>query len=115
VLTSVSEYNCVNSDSVTIFVEVVNLLVVPNAFSPNNDGHNDLFRILRTLNVEQLLEFKVFNRWGQLIFETNDIRQGWDGTFNGVTQELGVYAFVIQVLNRDGEKIVKGGNVTLVK
>lgn len=115
VLNTVSEYNCLASDTVTIFVEVVNLLVVPSAFSPNNDGTNDLFRILRVLNVQELLDFKVFNRWGQLLFETTDIHRGWDGTFNGVTQELGVYAYVIRVLNRDGEKIVKGGNVTLVK
>jgi len=114
-LTAVSEYGCVKTDTVTIFVEVVNLLVVPTAFSPNNDGTNDLFRILRVLNVQQLLDFKVFNRWGQLLFETTDLNQGWDGTYNGVTQELGVYAYVIRVLNRDGEKIVKGGNVTLVK
>ena len=90
-------------------------MLVPNAFSPNDDGHNDIFRIIRYLNVEELLDFKVFNRWGQLIFETNDLRQGWDGTFKDVPQELGVYAYVIRVLNRDGEKITKGGNVTLVR
>lgn len=115
VLNSISEYGCIARDSVRIFVEVVNLMLVPNAFSPNDDGHNDIFRIIRYLNVEELLDFKVFNRWGQLIFETNDLRQGWDGTFQDVPQELGVYAYVIRVLNRDGEKITKGGNVTLVR
>ncbi len=115
VLTSVSEYGCAATDAMTVFVIVVNLIAIPTAFSPNYDGVNDVYRILKVLNVERLYFFKIFNRWGQVVFETNDIRQGWDGTVYGEPQDIGVYAFIVKALNRDGEIIVKSGNVTLVR
>lgn len=115
VLTSLTEYGCKATDDVIIRVEVVNLIEIPTAFSPNNDGVNDIYRILKVLNVQQIDFFKIFNRWGQVVFETNDIRQGWDGTVYGVPQDVGVYAFIIKALNRDGEILVKDGNVTLVR
>jgi gliding motility-associated-like protein len=96
-------------------VEVVNLIEIPTAFSPNYDGVNDIYRILKTLNIQEIDFFKIFNRWGQVVFETNDIRQGWDGTVYGEPQDMGVYAYIIKALNRDGETIVKDGSVTLVR
>ncbi len=114
-LTSVSEYGCEAIDSVKIDVRVVNLLLIPTAFSPNGDGVNDIYKIIKVLNVERLLDFKIFNRWGQIVFETTDINIGWDGTFKDERQELAVYVFYIKALNRDGEIITKEGNVTLVR
>ena len=52
------------------------------AWSPNNDGHNDKLKVL-TRNIRELKYFRIFNRWGQLVFETNSLTRGWDGMFNG--------------------------------
>lgn len=114
-ITATDFNGCQNQDSMTIFVEVVNLLLVPTAFSPNNDGVNDVFRIVRALNVEKLLDFSIYNRWGQRVFQTTDLRGYWDGTFKGEPQDLGVYVFYVKVLNRDGDKITRKGNVTLLR
>lgn len=115
VLTSETEYGCRASDEVTIHVTVVNLIAVPTAFSPNQDGKNDVFRIVRMLNVERIYFFKIFNRWGNVVFETDEMDKGWNGTVYGEPQETGVYAYIIKALNRDGEIIVKEGTVTLVR
>ncbi|MBZ0099247.1 MAG: gliding motility-associated C-terminal domain-containing protein [Taibaiella sp.] len=76
-------------------------LYVPSAFSPNGDGKNDVFRITN-LGFQRIMEFRVFNRWGQEIFSTNDHRRGWDGTWEGVPQEMGVYNYLIRVAYPDG-------------
>ncbi|CAN5241305.1 hypothetical protein BH09BAC1_BH09BAC1_03250 [soil metagenome] len=65
---------------------------VPTAFTPNADGNNDLI-FVRGWGIQSLVEFKIYNRWGQLIFETNDINQGWDGTFNGKPQNSDSYTY----------------------
>jgi gliding motility-associated-like protein len=86
---------------------------VPNAFSPNNDGVNDVFIPLNygLLNYE----FRIYNRWGELIFETNDTTKGWDGYYNGVEQELDVYVYVVSGNGEDGVHYSKQGNFTLVR
>ena len=109
------ENNCKDTDTVTVFVDATTLLLLPTAFSPNNDGVNDVFRILRALNIYKLLEFRVFNRWGVMVFETNDIRTGWDGTFKGEPQPVEVYQFFARATTYDGEIIIEKGNVTLVR
>jgi gliding motility-associated-like protein len=106
---------CKNFDSVTIFVDTTTLILLPTAFSPNNDGVNDVFRIVRLLNIERMVEFRVFNRWGALMFETRDLRAGWDGTLNGEPQPVEVYQFYVKAVTYDGETIVEKGNVTLVR
>ncbi|GIV33895.1 MAG: hypothetical protein KatS3mg031_1430 [Chitinophagales bacterium] len=114
-LTTISAYGCTATDSVRIAVQVINLLLIPTAFSPNGDGVNDVYKIIKTLNVEKLLDFKIFNRWGEIVFATQDISAGWDGTYKGREQEMGVYAFYIKALTRDGDIILKNGNITLVR
>lgn len=115
ILTAIDENNCIAQDTVIITVEVKNLLLVPSAFSPNGDGRNDLFRILRHLNIARLLEFRVFNRWGQLLWETNDLNAGWDGTYKGAPQPAEVYQYYIKALNWDGQYVIEKGNVTLLR
>lgn len=114
-LTGISDKGCVNIDSVTIFVNVVNLFVVPSAFSPNRDGINDVFRIIKTLNVAELVEFRIFNRWGQMVFETTDLNGFWNGEFKGRPLDMGVYVYSIRAINKDGEEILHAGDVTLVR
>jgi len=114
-LNATSDFGCKNSDTVRINVEVRTLILVPNAFTPNQDGLNDVFRIIRTLNIERVYDIFVFNRWGQKVFEGNNSTAFWDGTFNGQPQDLGVYVYVIRALTRDGDEITETGNVTLLR
>lgn len=89
---------------------------IPNAFTPNNDGRNDVFRILYKGDVE-LKEFSIYNRYGQQVFTTNSVNVGWDGKFNGRDEDLGVYYYLIKMIcgNEKNHEIMLKGDVTLVK
>lgn len=75
-------------------------LAVPNAFTPNGDGKNDQLKILNAIKAENL-EFKIFNRWGQLVFTTRNWKQGWDGTVKGVPQGAGTYVWFLTYTERN--------------
>jgi gliding motility-associated-like protein len=105
---------CVNSDSVFIDIDYGEIVNIPNAFTPNGDGKNDVFR-LGNLRYQKLQAFYVFNRWGQEVFNTNDPKAGWDGTFKGQPQEMGVYNYVIQLAIPNGKVEVVKGTVTLIR
>lgn len=89
-------------------------LLIPNAFSPNSDGQNDIFRI-SNITDEKLIDFKVFNRWGTILFRTTDAKQGWDGTNKGQQQPIGVYGYVIRIGYADGYVETYKGTVTLIR
>ena len=89
-----SLYGCLDSATVTITVDDSLNGSIPNAFSPNNDGLNDVFRPIGA-KFQRLVDFRIYNRWGQQIFYSNSIDKGWDGTFNGVPQDVGEYYYVI--------------------
>ncbi|HEY2721539.1 MAG TPA: gliding motility-associated C-terminal domain-containing protein, partial [Chitinophagaceae bacterium] len=89
-------------------------LVVPNAWSPNGDGHNDKLYPL-TIYMKDLKYFRVFNRWGQLMFETHTLGQGWDGTFNGVPQVMDVYTWIVEADGLDGVHYKMAGNSILMR
>jgi gliding motility-associated-like protein len=89
-------------------------LNVPTAFSPNGDGHNDKLYPL-TINVTELKYFRVYNRWGQLMFETKTLGQGWDGTFNGVPQVMDVYTWTVEAYGIDGHHYKQAGNTILMR
>ncbi|RAJ75388.1 gliding motility-associated-like protein, partial [Chitinophaga dinghuensis] len=86
---------------------------VPNLFSPNGDGINDIEYVYGTAIAQ--LEFRIYNHWGQLVFESKDQRQGWDGTMNGVKQPVGVYVYILKATMQDGTVVTKKGNVTLMR
>ena len=104
---------CVDSASVTIDV-VYDSITIPTAFSPNNDGLNDLFRPIG-MKYQKLLEFSVYNRWGQQVYTSANKELGWDGTFNGVPQDMGVYNYVLIVSLDDGNNRTYKGTVTLIR
>ncbi|MCW5906719.1 MAG: gliding motility-associated C-terminal domain-containing protein [Chitinophagales bacterium] len=114
-LHATSGFGCTNYDSIRVIVEVVTILDLPTAFSPNGDGVNDKFRIVRWLNIQKLKEFAVYNRWGEKVFATNDLYEGWDGTFRNREQPMSTYVWYAIGLTKDGEEVVKKGNVTLVR
>jgi gliding motility-associated-like protein len=89
-------------------------LHVPNAWSPNNDGHNDkLFPL--TINIRELYYFRVFNRWGQLMFETNKLGEGWDGIYNGKAQVQDVYTWTVEAVGLDDVHYKQSGNSILLR
>lgn len=104
---------CTGSAQVTVIVEVEDIVGVPSAFSPNNDGVNDVLRVLG--DGIQSIDFKIYNRYGQLVFESNNQTDGWDGTFNGNRLNQGVFAYTLEYTLVNGVKGQKEGSVTLVK
>jgi gliding motility-associated-like protein len=88
-------------------------LYIPNAFTPNGDGKNDLFRIPPYVEFD-LSEMIIFNRWGEVVFSTRDIEAGWDGRFRGVHQPSDVYVYQISGMVK-GEKVLLKGSMTLIR
>jgi gliding motility-associated-like protein len=95
-------------------VNVYNELKIPNAFTPNGDGLNDVFYVL-PLDNYQLKDFQIFNRFGQIVFQTTDIREGWDGTVRGTLQQTGMYIYRIRMINKRGKVLDRKGTVTLIQ
>ncbi len=108
-------------ESVTQSVEIKECIRcnidVPNIFSPNDDGRNDLFEIIPPCPIEGF-ELSVFDRWGSLLFQTENIQEPWDGTFRGKEMPTGVYVYIIQYSALEGEEVkrfFKNGTVTIVR
>jgi len=116
-VTVTDEFGCIGTDEVTVTVRNARCdetdVYLPNAFTPNGDGINDLF-IVRSNFMEEMV-FIIYNRWGQEIFKTTDINQGWDGTFNGIPLPPDSYAYYIWALCVNAEEYRKTGNVTLIR
>jgi gliding motility-associated-like protein len=107
-------FNCAYNDTVKITVNYHANLLIPTGFTPNDDGLNDVFKIVNG-SVQRLMEFRVFNRWGQEIFSTTDINKGWDGTWKGVKQEVGTYQYLIRVGYADQTIETYKGDVQLIR
>jgi gliding motility-associated-like protein len=88
-------------------------IYVPNVFSPNGDGKNDLFQVYG--NNIMTVDMKIFNRWGELVYETNNQLAGWDGTYKGQMQNPGVFTYALKVTFLDNTQIEKNGTVTLLR
>lgn len=107
-----TQNGCEVSDSVDVLVKET-VIDIPNAFTPTGEG-NTTFKPAKR-GIATLNYFKIFNRWGQLVFETTDIEKGWDGTFKGAVQPLGVYVYLISAVTDSGRAFTREGNVTLVR
>jgi gliding motility-associated-like protein len=114
---TVSDSICVYTDSVSVtYYEIVcadPFVFVPNSFSPNNDKVNDVL-FVRGLFIEEL-HFMIFNRWGEMVFETKDITKGWDGNYKGMAADPGVFVYYLNALCVDGQKYTTKGNITLIR
>ncbi len=104
---------CTAIDTITVFVNFVQAVGVPTAFSPNGDGVNDELRVLGQGIAR--MEFKIFNRYGQLVFETRDQSEGWDGSFKGKDLNPGTFVYTLEVVFAEGEREVYTGDFTLVR
>ncbi|WP_118974338.1 gliding motility-associated C-terminal domain-containing protein [Taibaiella koreensis] len=112
-LTAFNSVGCSHKVCRTIRAEVQPLADVPTGFSPNGDGSNDILYV-RGYSIETL-DFRIFNRWGEQVFETRNQSVGWDGTYKGKPQNMDAYAFILQVTFYDGTTMRKQGNVTLLR
>jgi len=108
---------CSISATVTIYVGsmLCNLddVFVPNTFTPNGDGQNDVLYARSNSLVE--IYFAVYNRWGEMVFETTDIKKGWDGVYKGMKADPAVFAWYLNAKCYNGNELKKKGNVTLIR
>ncbi len=105
---------CLGSDQVNIKVYKGPTYYLPNAFSPNGDGLNDVFRP-QPVGIEKTDYFRIFNRYGELLYETKEYRRGWDGTFRGKKQDQGTYVWMIKGLDRNKKVVEMRGTFLLVR
>ncbi len=112
-VTGITEAGCVTEDSIKIRIDPNSILAMPNAFSPGS-GYNNKFYVIKR-GIIALDHFRIFDRWGVLLFETKNIDEGWDGTFHGKPQPFGVYVYEVEATANTGRKIKRQGNVTLVR
>jgi gliding motility-associated-like protein len=114
-VTASNNNGCQVTATETLKVLSACIIAVPSAFTPNNDGKNDYLYPLNALKAENL-DFKVFNRWGQLIFHSKDWRQKWDGRMGGVMQATGVYIWMLDFTHKDTKiKYSMKGTTTLIR
>lgn len=110
----ISEDGCRDTASVVLNIAVNETDVfIPNAFTPNNDGKNDIFKVYGTSISE--IDMKIYNQWGNFVFETKDNTLGWNGTQNGKHQPVGVYMYIIKIRLNNEDSFIKKGSVTLIR
>ena len=108
-----NKFGCKDTSTKVIEIIEEDLFYLPNSFTPNGDGSNDIF-------VPKGLGFKsytlaIFDRWGQVILSPSNNSQGWDGKFKGDICQDGVYVYQVMVLDKDGKRHTRTGHVTLMK
>ncbi len=113
-LLGMSDNDCRDTFVLDILAKSCCQLSVPNAFSPNNDGINDVFVPVTNGNF-QTYKMHVFNRWGQQIFLSDNSQKGWDGTYNGMPADIGVYQYLIVDQCLEGPRIEEKGDVLLIR
>jgi gliding motility-associated-like protein len=115
VVTAQTLAGCTGTDTVTVKIFKTGAdIFVPSAFTPNSDGRNDVIRPVMA-GIAQLAFFRVYNRWGQLVFSTNQINKGWDGMIGGAKQSSQNFVYMVQAVDYTGKTIVKRGSFVLIR
>jgi gliding motility-associated-like protein len=112
-----NDADCVDTFTARVPILIRPLLDVPNAFTPgrfSSNGFNNGIVKVEGFGIGKM-NWKIYNRWGQVVFATSNRRQGWDGTFKGVVQPMDVYAYTLDVEFTDGQKLRKTGDITLLR
>lgn len=116
-LTITDALGCTTRDSIVIYVSLPICdepnVFVPNAFSPDGDGYNDVIYVEGNAITD--INFIIYNRWGEQVFESNDKSIGWDGKFKGKDCPPDVYGYYMQCRCLDGNELIKKGNITLLR
>ncbi|NBC09502.1 MAG: T9SS type B sorting domain-containing protein [Bacteroidetes bacterium] len=115
-----NERGCVDTSLVRIKVIDDLPVYVPNVFSPNGDGQNDVFMVFAAASIQEVATFQVYDRWGDMVYEAenfspNDPAYGWDGELRGYEMDSAVFAYVIEVVLADGRREVVAGEVLLLR
>lgn len=113
-LTAINAAGCNDDTCVAITVIPRIYIGIPNAFSPNQDNNNSLFLIEGSSGIAYM-ELRIYNRWGELVYESTDPQAGWDGTYKGVPQEIDAYAYTFVATLISGRQVRGQGNITLVR
>lgn len=119
-LSILNEDGCTAMDEILIEVVKNKNVYIPNAFSPNADGINDRMMIYSDQSIQRVIEFKIFDRWGELVFENSDFQpnqpaEGWNGTFLGKLMNNAVLVYFAKVEFIDGDVVLYQGNFTIIK
>jgi gliding motility-associated-like protein len=110
-----TEQGCASSDSIKIYLfETKPSVFVPTAFTPNNDGLNDIIKPTVT-GMQKFVYFNIYNRWGQLLFSTAQEGQGWNGFYNGKKQSSGTYIFTTSAIDYNGKSYFRKGTFVLIR
>jgi gliding motility-associated-like protein len=112
-LTAINEYGCQNKKCIPISPRVTNVVDVPTGFTPNGDGINDEVMV-KGYGIQNMI-FRIYNRWGELVFEADKPDVGWNGIYKGAGQEMDAFAYTLQVTFTDGSLTSKKGNITLIR
>ena len=114
-LTAISKGGCKAMDEIQINVyKIAPGFYVPSGFTPNNDGNNDVIKPI-LMGMRSLKLFRIYNRWGQLLFTTSEKGKGWDGTFKGSQQDPGTFVWMAEGVTYLGENLKKQGTVVLLR
>lgn len=114
-LTATSKNGCSSTDDVKVKIYKLEPdILVPDAFTPNKDGKNDVLKPI-PIGITALQYFTIYNRWGQPIFNTNEFGKGWNGTINGLSAENGTYIFQTQGTDFRGKTVYKKGVFVLIR
>ncbi len=105
---------CTTQEQVVITVIQPQLVFVPNTFTPNGDGVNDIFKVYTAEPIASG-DLRIFDRWGELLYETTDLTQGWDGTYKGKPMSMGVFVYWYHLVLEDGKNLTGKGDVTLLR
>ena len=110
-----NNYTCLDTAKETVVITGDDIFPprVPTGFSPNGDGINDVLLVKGGPFIS--IDFKVYNKWGELIFTTTDPNTGWDGSRNGAYQPLGMYAYTIKAVTIDNKEYTKTGDIKLIR
>ena len=98
----------------TVLVFKGSAIYVPTGFTPNGDGKNELLKP-RYIGIKKLEYFRVFNRWGGMIFQTSEISAGWDGMIRGVKQPTGTFVWMLKAEDFAGKVYVMQGTSTIIR
>lgn len=109
-----SPYGCEGEDSINVLVVGQSSIFVPSGFTPNGDGKNDVFRP-SGVGYSEIKTFRVFNRFGEMVFTTDKFYEGWDGTYNGQQADMGTYFWMLSINDRFGKEEFIKGDVVLIR
>ncbi len=112
-LGAISSDDCFDSVCKALDLSSIFVVDVPNAFTPNGDNQNDVLYV-RGQGVKEI-DFRIYNRWGELVFESSEMNKGWDGTYKGEPQEMEAYGYYLRAVFRNNKVTEKKGNVTLMR